>query len=310
MDMHNTLVSVIITCYNYADYVEEAIKSIQQQTYKNIELIVIDDGSTDNSLSIIKKYKDVARIISRENKGIVYTRNEGIKVANGEFICFLDADDYFNPDYIERSVKAAKRYKADVMYPNWRVFGDREYKTEFLEFDVQLLIRHELHCTAESLIRKSAIGQHKFESERVAEDWDFFLGLALEGKKFKLIKDNYINYRVRANTRGTAREYWDDMYTFCEILQKWQAKYPEVVNPIDLPIAVGKARDKFIEEQKKLINEQKACLDERERGIHDRDNRIQSLEQAILNLQQSHAYRLGEALLKPVVAVRNKIKKK
>lgn len=286
MSKNNPSVSVIITCYNYAEFVEEAVQSVLSQTYENIKLIIIDDGSTDDSLKIISKYKKQATIISRENRGIVYTRNEAIKIAVGDFICFLDADDYFDPDYIEKIVRLAKKSGADVVFPNWHVFGDKEYYTDFKEFDLQLLVRQEIHCTSESLIRRSSIGSHRFESKKVAEDWDFFLGMALDGRKFKLAKGSYINYRVRHNTRGAARPYWEDMYYFCDILSKWSTKYPGKINAFDLPIYRGSESDKLVREKETVITAQ-------ERNIVD-------LQARITAIQHSWSYRAGRALTKPL----------
>lgn len=303
--MKQPLVSVVITCYNYADYVEQAIKSILQQTYKNIELIIIDDGSTDKSLDIITKYRDSAKIVSRKNKGIVYTRNEAIQLAKGRYLCFLDADDYFDQDFIGNMVDIAEQTKADVVYPNWRIFGDRDEKIKFPEFDVQKLIKHEIHCTAESLIRVEAIGDSRFENEVVAEDWDFFLGLALKGKRFVSAKNCFINYRIRQNTRGSSRNYWDDMRYFYEILHKWQKKYPKVVNPIDLPLAVGQKRDEFIDEQKKLIDSLQATVDTLKKETTLQRQSIIDLNNAIKNIQESKAYQLSTKLS----AIKHRIKK-
>ena len=288
------LVSVVITNYNYAQYVGEAIESILGQTYKNIELVVIDDGSTDNSLDVISKYKDKLHIIRRENKGIVYTRNQALRVAKGEYMFFLDADDYFNNDYIEKMVAVATKSGADIVYPNWNVFGDKKYTKEFPEFDIQKLIRQEIHCTSESLIRLSAIGDHKFESKAVAEDWDFFLGLALDGREFKLAKDCYINYRVREGGRGTMHPYWDDMYHFYEILKKWSEHYPAIVNPVDLPVYAGKLRDDHIASQNNIIAEKDEIIQDRDTTIAQKDEVIRSQSKELANLT-----RKIEALKKP-----------
>ena len=303
--MKQPLVSVVITCYNYADYVEQAIKSILQQTYKNIELIIIDDGSTDKSLDIITKYRDSAKVVSRKNKGIVYTRNEAIQLAKGKYLCFLDADDYFDKDYIGNMVDIAEQTGADVVYPNWRIFGDRDEKVEFSDFTLQKLIKHEIHCTAESLIRVKSIGKNRFESETVAEDWDFFLGLALKGRKFVLAKDCYINYRVRQNTRGTSRDYWEDMRYFYQILQKWQEKYPEKVDPIDLPLAINRRRDEFIDEQKKIIDDLQSKINTLREETQLQRESIAKLSAAIEGIQRSKAYRFATKLS----AAKNRFKK-
>ena len=299
------LVSVVITCYNYDQFVAEAIESVLSQSYGNIELTVMNDGSTDNSIKVIHKYKDHITIVDRENKGIVRTRNEAIQLAKGKYLCFLDADDYFDKNYIGNMVDIAEQTGADVVYPNWRIFGDRNEKIEFPEFDVQKLIKHEIHCTAESLIRVKSIGKNRFESETVAEDWDFFLGLALKGKKFVLAKYCYINYRVRQNTRGTSRNYWEDMRYFYQILQKWQEKYPEKVDPIDLPLAIGRKRDEFIDEQKKIIDDLQSKINTLREETQLQRESIAKLSATVEGIQHSKAYRFATKLS----AAKNRFKK-
>jgi len=241
---HSTqpLISVIITNYNYGQYVAKAMTSVLRQTYPNIELIVINDGSTDDSDTVIKKAiaEDPSRnirYVNRKNKGVVFTRNEGLELAKGEFISYLDADDYFDSTYISKSYKIAKEHYADVVYPNWHFVGDwlGRPDTDFPEFSLEGLQLQKLHVTPASLIRKSIIKNHRFEVEKVAEDWDFFIGLSLEGSKFMLAKDNYLNYRIRQGTRGSQNDPRDDTNYFVEILNKYKAVYGDkVIDPIKL----------------------------------------------------------------------------
>ncbi|OEZ33321.1 hypothetical protein AS144_05120 [Francisella endosymbiont of Amblyomma maculatum] len=94
--MNNVKISVIMSVYNAEKYIAQAIESILQQSFKDFEFIIVNDGSTDNSLAIIKKYEEInsrIRIISRENRGIIYSLNEAIFLANGEYIARMDADD-------------------------------------------------------------------------------------------------------------------------------------------------------------------------------------------------------------------------
>ena len=99
-------VSVIIPVYNVEDYLRECLDSVINQTLKDIEIICIDDGSTDNSLEILKEYAQRDNrifIIDRENRGVGKSRNEGIEKANGEFVCFIDPDDlYPTNDILEK----------------------------------------------------------------------------------------------------------------------------------------------------------------------------------------------------------------
>lgn len=103
--MNNKLVSVIIPVFNSEKYIEESIESVLGQTYKNIELICIDDGSTDNSLSILESFGDKIVLIKSSNCGASEARNKGISLAEGEYIAFLDADDVWEINKIELQMK-------------------------------------------------------------------------------------------------------------------------------------------------------------------------------------------------------------
>ena len=108
----NSLVSVIIPVYNGGLYLKDCIESILNQTYSNIEVIIIDDGSTDNSLDIMQYYKKIDSrlvVISRENKGLIFTLNEAISVANGSLIARMDSDDIAHSDRITKQVNFMSR---------------------------------------------------------------------------------------------------------------------------------------------------------------------------------------------------------
>jgi teichuronic acid biosynthesis glycosyltransferase TuaG len=114
-------VSVIIPVYNNSKYIKECIDSVINQTYKNLEILIINDGSTDDSLNIIKSYNDKRIIIInfKKNKGAAVARNEGIKKSTGRFITFIDADDYWNINKIEKQVEFIKRNKYQFIYSNY-----------------------------------------------------------------------------------------------------------------------------------------------------------------------------------------------
>lgn len=287
------MVTIAITCYNYGEYIAKSIESALSQTYDNIELIVIDDGSTDDSLEVINRYKSKLKIIARENKGIVYTRNEALDIARGDFLFFLDADDYFDDDYIESMVAVAEKYEADVVYPSWRLFGDVERERTFPEFELQKLVTQEVHCTAESLIRLSAVNDSRFESETVAEDWDFFLGLALGGATFKYASGCFINYRIKQGGRGKSRPYWEDMYHFTAILQKWRERYPDKINPVDLPIRAIRT----ILDRNRLLDEKNLLIQQK---VYAQEAEISKISDEIAEIKESISYRLGNKLALPV----------
>ncbi len=104
-------VSIIIPCYNIAEHLSKCIESVLAQTYPDFELLLVNDGSTDNTLKIIEAFaeKDMRiKVFTHENKGVSYTRNVGIENAKGEYLMFIDGDDYVKDDYIEKLVASAE----------------------------------------------------------------------------------------------------------------------------------------------------------------------------------------------------------
>ena len=115
--MASNLVSIIVPVYNVEKYVERNVLSILQQTYVNFELIMINDGSTDNSLDILKKYERTdsrIKLINQMNSGVSSARNLGLKLAKGDFVVFIDGDDYIDKNHIQTLVTLITQYKAEV----------------------------------------------------------------------------------------------------------------------------------------------------------------------------------------------------
>ena len=115
----DNLISVIVPAYNAAPWLSDCLNSILRQTYKNLEVIVIDDGAIDETPQIIDGYaKKDARIVAihQKNAGLVAVRNRGIEVASGDFITFVDADDTITPDMYDRLLKNALKYNADISH--------------------------------------------------------------------------------------------------------------------------------------------------------------------------------------------------
>ena len=122
--MNDPLVSIIVPVYNVKDYLPECIDSIINQTYHNLEIILIDDGSTDGSETLCDKYKAKdSRIIVKhqKNSGLSVARNTGIKTSKGEYIAFIDSDDYVKPELIEHAISASTSHQADIV-----IFGYNE----------------------------------------------------------------------------------------------------------------------------------------------------------------------------------------
>lgn len=299
------LVSVIITNYNYSDYIGQAIESVLSQTYENIELIVIDDGSTDKSVKTIEEYvKQFPKIIfiKQKNHGVVYTRNRGMERATGEYICCLDADDFFDSDYIDKQYKYITKYKADVVYPNWNLFGDINQKIEFPEFDLIEYQKQHLHIKPESLIRASAIkeenGKLKYgylpETRERANDWAYFISLAAIGLKFKLANDNYVNYRIKKNSMGNRLTKYEDLKIFYKYLVMLKKRYGEkIIDPIELPIDIIRRQDEYIENINSSIRDKNLHIENISKEYSERN---EFLEQTVKNIHDSLSWKITKPL--------------
>ena len=126
-------VSVIIPVYNASDYLRPALDSVLGGTLDDIEVICVDDGSTDNSLEILKEYQDGdhrVRILTETNAGPAIARNSGIKRARGEYLAFLDADDFYEPAFLEELYTAAKRDSLDIVISRYDLYNSNKARFE------------------------------------------------------------------------------------------------------------------------------------------------------------------------------------
>jgi len=208
------LVSVIIPVYNSAKFLRESLESVISQTYQNIEIICVNDGSTDNSLEILKKYSDKITIITQENQGLASALNTGIKQMKGKWFKWFSPDDILYPDAIEILVNTANKLSENcIVYSNWIIIDEKGKKLrEFHEsnynelsnfdFNVRLLDSPLINVNTSliplSLIEKGYNIQNLDNS--VAVDYDFFLRSGILYKtKFHLIEKNLVKYRIHHN---------------------------------------------------------------------------------------------------------------
>ena len=182
-------ISVIIPTYNAERTILETIASVQQQTFSDFELIIINDGSTDRTLELLNTVSDPRfKIFSYENGGPSVARNHGIAHATGKFIAFLDADDLWTRDKLELQLAALLQHpEAGVAY-SWSYFMDNQGKSFHLGEPIlfqgnvyaQLLVMNFIPNGSSTLVRKQAIESvGEFDpTPKSAEDWDYWLRLA------------------------------------------------------------------------------------------------------------------------------------
>ncbi len=130
------LISIVITCFNYARYVGGAIECALRQSYANKQVIVVNDGSTDDSLAVIERYADRITIVDQENQGSIAAYNHGFAASRGEIVIFLDADDLLEPDALERVGRAWSPTHAKVQYDLHIIDGEgKNLGRKFCNFD-------------------------------------------------------------------------------------------------------------------------------------------------------------------------------
>lgn len=165
------MISVIIPIYQHAKEIEECLLSIFNQTIKDLEIIVVNDGSTDNLLEVLQKYKNKIKIISQKNKGASAARNRGFKEARGEFVLFCDADMILKPEMLGKLLKALignpeKSYAYSSFKFGWKKFRCGEFNHK------KLREMNYIHTSA--LIRRECFLSFD-ESLKKFQDWDLWL---------------------------------------------------------------------------------------------------------------------------------------
>jgi len=181
--MDNHIISIIIPVYNVEDYVDYCLSSIVDQTYKNLEIIIVNDGSTDRSLDILEKYSQFdSRIIlvNQENRGLSSARNTGLDLASGEFVLFVDSDDWLDVDTCERLLRVAFETNSDVVIFGLMHVGSG-WKRERKQFEFQFPLLGEIYLlTAMSLDGFTPTSCNKFFKKIYIEDVRFPLDLRYE----------------------------------------------------------------------------------------------------------------------------------
>lgn len=191
------LVSIVIPAYNYERFLPEAIDSALDQTYEPIEVVIIDDGSTDATPYVAARYADRVRYSRTPNRGLSSARNRGAALARGELIVFLDADNRLAPSFVEDTAAALHHdRRAAFAYTQLRHFGDREGDTDKPGWEPERL-RAGNYIDAGALIHADLVRRFPFdESNRVGwEDWDFWLTLAEHGYRGTLVDKPLVEYR-------------------------------------------------------------------------------------------------------------------
>ena len=197
------LVSVVIPCYNDDKYLGEAIVSVLNSTYKNIEIILINDGSTDKTKEIGVEFQDKFKNVKyyeQRNKGVSAARNLGVNHSSGEFILPLDADDKISSRYIELAAQCLEQNdQVKVVYSEAEFFGIKRGKWNLPEFDRNKLARENMIFNA-GMYRKDDFlkcGGYAEEMAHGWEDWEFWISMLKGGGVVYKIPEICFYYRIK-----------------------------------------------------------------------------------------------------------------
>jgi glycosyltransferase involved in cell wall biosynthesis len=200
------LVSIIIPCFNYGRFINEAISSALCQTISSLEVIVVDDGSTDSdTIGVLEKLTALprVRVLRQCNAGLPNARNVGIALARGEYICCLDADDTLEPLYVELCITALELDRSAGFAYSWvQLFGDESGVWRTREFDINQAL-FENHTAVSAVFRRDdwlAVGGYRPDMGGGYEDWEFWLRIAALGRRGRLVRCPLFNHRRHGRT--------------------------------------------------------------------------------------------------------------
>jgi GT2 family glycosyltransferase len=246
-DRSKPILSVIIPCYNYGRFILETLQSLQSQTFKDFEIIVVDDGSNEElTLKVLHDLRNGGMNVLREEKlNVASALNLGIREARGRYVCCLAADDIIEPAYFEKSLCLLEsNLGVAFAYSLVKTFGD-DKGTWFTEpFDLRLLLEYNYICAA-AVFRRSiweAVGGFD-QSMGGYEDWDFWIKVGKTGFRGRLIPEILFNYRRHGTTLNlrSDRKYkklidhiranHDDVYSHLERIAEIQTSYRDTTMP-------------------------------------------------------------------------------
>jgi len=314
------LISVVVTCYNHQDYIEQCLRSIFAQTYRNIELLVLDDGSSDHSAEIIESVlvdsPFPTRFESHENMGVVKTRNKALQQIQGTYFIFVDSDDFLDSDYIESFYTSMVQEEADIVYGDLYDPDKKEVYLKSKPYD-KLAFLTENYISNCSLIRRSVADGIYYDealNREKLEDYDFLLNLIInQGAKPVYDAKTKLNYRVfdkESISKRDSTRYHYEMYL--KILRKYVRQIPDdIYQALGQNIFTLEGRlDELIQHMDK-VNDYVLELQEDQRQLHKNLDSLKSRLRTIkeqrdeaiqeqFRIRRSISYRLGNGMITPL----------
>jgi len=205
-----SLVSIIMPAYNAAEFIEEAIRSVQNQTVDNWELLVIDDGSKDNTKEIVKsisvKDNRIRLLANEKNMGVAKSRNRGLDICRGNYVALLDSDDYWLPQLLEKLLRRIEETSADIAYCSYKIVDEHGNKLcndfivpEETYFD-DSIVRNVISCST-VLMTRNVIDTYRFPTNMYHEDIALWFQMLRDGLKARGVTEVLAAHRQRSDSK-------------------------------------------------------------------------------------------------------------
>lgn len=272
------LASIVITCYNKKPYLESTLESVSRQTYQNLEIVVVDDGSTDGSLALLEEFAanhDNVRLIAQSNQGVSSARNTGIKAANGFYVMSFDADDRIESTYVERCVEVLEKHpEVKVVQTRAQYFGDKTGTFPVPEYSYEgLLWTNLIHYCA--MYRRSDFFECEGYNTNMVhglEDWDFWLSMLKPNDQVHTIDEVLFHWRVLSQSRSIEAEQ-NELECYRQLFKNHQDLYAPYI-------------DRLVYFKEKW-------------------SQYDTLYHRAMLMRQSRAYRIGKGITRPISALRS-----
>lgn len=224
-------ISVIICAYNAAPYLAQTLESVFAQTYQSYEIIVVNDGSTDETEQVIARYSDRVRYIRQENAGPGAARNTAIRCAGGRYLALLDSDDQWLPHYLETMLGRMKTEpEIDVLYPNAILFGTPQWEGHLFQDEcpssapvtLEKFLARKCNVFISAVFKRDILETVGFfdENLRGSEDFDFWLRMLQQGYRFDFLREPLARYRKRPDSLSSSstRYFQNVLRALCKAL--------------------------------------------------------------------------------------------
>lgn len=220
----NPAVTVVIPCFNQGAFVDDAVRSVLAQTRQDVEIVIVNDGSTDpDTVALLRNYERPAtRVLHSENRGLAAARNLGIRQARGRYVCALDADDCLMPAHVERTAGLLDTHPDLAFASCWlETFGDEQWTWQPERCDFPALLAECTVCTAALVRRDAVLAVGGFDEGMPAqgyEDWDLWIGLVARGFTGAIVPEVLFRYRRRAGSMSSLCTVGDTHLTLMRYL--------------------------------------------------------------------------------------------